>query len=162
VKLFSLLFSLLAMPLARAEIPTQASAPVSASISAISTSPMESILSEDYIRSLRDPFRSPTILAKKAETPKSELETFQLKEFKLNGVIATKKKSQAMITAPNGKGYFLSVGDKIGVRDGRVTSIQPQAIKVVEYEIDEKGKRVPDILELRMDGEVVSLSKKEQ
>ena len=126
----------------------------------VSASAMESLLNEDMIRSLRDPFRMPTHIFAKKVVPKSELELFQLKEYKLNGVITGPKKTRAMLTAPNGKTYFVTTGDLIGMREGRVTAVQPDSIKVVEYETNENGKRIPEVFEVRIDGEVVSVSKK--
>ncbi len=125
-------------------------------------SPVESILSEDLIRALRDPFQLPSILMAHKESPKTDLETFQLKDFHLNGVITGPKKTRAMLTAPGNKVYFVRIGDKIGVRDGTVTQIMPESIKIVEYFTDEHGKRIPDAYELLMSGELVSLNKKEE
>ena len=127
-----------------------------------SDSPMDSILNEDMIKSLRDPFQMPMILLTKKEKPKTDLETFQIKDFKLNGVITGPKKTKAMVTAPNGKTYFISVGDHIGTRDGHVSAIQADAIKVVEYDVDDKGRRTPEVFEVRINGEVESLTKKEE
>lgn len=125
-------------------------------------SPVDLLLTEEMIGGLRDPFQMPTILLAKKEKPKTDLEMFELKDFKLNGVISGPKKTRAMLTVPNGKTYFVSVGDQLGAREGRVTAIQSDAIKVVEYEIDEKGRRSPEVFEIRINGEVVSLSKKEE
>jgi hypothetical protein len=127
-----------------------------------SDSPIDSILSEEMIKSLRDPFQMPMILLTKKDKPKTDLETFQIKDFKLNGVITGPKKTKAMVTAPNGKTYFISVGDHIGIRDGHVSAIQSDAIKVVEYDVDDKGRRTPEVFEVRINGEVESLSKKEE
>jgi hypothetical protein len=124
-------------------------------------SPLDSLLNEDLIRNLRDPFQLPSILISMKETPKSDLEVYPLKDFKLNGVITGPKKTRAMVTTPNNKVFFVRVGDRIGVRDGRVTQIRGDSIKVTEYYVDEHSKRTPDVYELTMSGEVVSLSKKE-
>ena len=142
--------------------PTPSPAASTPVANSFSTSPVDTLLTEDLIRTLRDPFQAPSIFVTKKDKPASDLETFQLKDLKLNGVITGPKKVKAMLTAPNGKGYFVVVGEKIGVREGRVTSIQAESIKVVEYEIDERGKKVPEILEMRLNGDVVSLSKKEE
>lgn len=139
-------------------VPT---APVSQIFSSEGIAGVDALLTEEIIRGLRDPFSPPASLAKK-EVPKSELETFELKGIRLNGVITGPKKVRAMITGPNGKVYFIAMGEKIGVRQGRVTSIQSDAIKIVEYEIDDRGRRTPEIFEIRMSGEIVSLSKKEE
>jgi Tfp pilus assembly protein PilP len=125
-------------------------------------SPVDLILTEDLIASLRDPFQMPAIVQAKKEAPKTDLEMFELKEFKLNGVITGPKKTKAMLTATNGRTYFVSIGDRIGSRGGRITAIQSDSIKVVEYEVDEKGRRTPDVFQINISGEVESLSKKEE
>ncbi|MBS1959648.1 MAG: pilus assembly protein PilP [Bdellovibrionales bacterium] len=135
-------------------------APVSQVFSSEGIAGVDALLTEEIIRSLRDPFSPPASLAKK-EAQKSELETFPLKAIHLNGVITGPKKVRAMITGPNGKVYFIAVGEKLGVRMGRVISIQSDLIKVVEYDVDDQGKRIPEIFEVRLTGELVSLSKKE-
>ena len=124
-------------------------------------SSVDTVLTEDLIRSLRDPFQVPNVFVKKGKIM-SDLETFQLKDLKLNGVITGPKKLRAMITAPNGKGFFVQIGERIGVRDGKITAIVPEAIRVIEYDVDEKGRRIPEILELRLNGDFVSLTKKEE
>ena len=116
-------------------------------------------MTEELIRTLRDPFVPPISLTKK-EVPKSELELIALKDVKLNGVITGPKKVRAMISA-GPKTFFVAVGDKLGQRDGRITSIQSDLIKVVEYETDNRGRRTPEVFEVRITGEIVSLSKKE-
>ena len=122
---------------------------------------MEAILSEELVRTLRDPFELPSSLSRKAGMPRSDLELYQIRDFKLNGVITGPKKVRAMVSAPNGKAYFVKVGDLMGAREGRVTRITSDAIRVMEYFVNESGKRVPDLYELRINGELQALSKKE-
>lgn len=127
-----------------------------------SDAPMDTLLTEEVIRSLRDPFAPPAIVTKK-EAPKSELETIALKDFRLNGVITGPRKVRAMVSTMNGtKTFFLAVGDKLGIRSGRVTAIKSDLIKVVEYETDDRGRRIPEVFELRITGEIVSLSRKDE
>ena len=124
-------------------------------------SAMEAILSEELVRTLKDPFELPASLSKKTGVPRSDLELYQIRDFKLNGVITGPKKVRAMVSAPNGKAYFVKVGDLMGAREGRVTRITSDAIRVMEYFVNESGKRVPDLYELRINGELQALSKKE-
>jgi hypothetical protein len=146
---------------AAAPVPAAPQASTSTS-SAVLGSPVDALLNEDLIRSLRDPFQLPSILMTKKETPKTDLEIYPLKDFKLNGVITGPKKTRAMLTTPNNKVFFVRIGDKIGVRDGTITGILPDSIKITEYYSDEHGKRASDIYELTMSGELVSLNKKEE
>jgi Tfp pilus assembly protein PilP len=124
--------------------------------------PMDSVLNEDLIRSLRDPFQLPTSAIVKKEIPKSELETLALKDFKLQGVISGPRKVRAMLSGAGGKTYFVKVGDRIGVRGGKITQITSDSVRITEFYQDEKGKNVPDIYELRLAGELVSLTKKDE
>ena len=123
------------------------------STSVFAQTPVESILTEDAIRALRDPFRAPSFVVEKT-TPKSDLESFALKDIKLNGVITTMNKAKALVTLPNSKTYFVAVGDHVGVRDGHVTAISGDSIKVVEYDHDDRGKPVPEMFKLSISGEI--------
>ncbi len=124
-------------------------------------SPVDSLLTEDMIASLRDPFQAP-LVAIQNERQKTELEAFSLKDLKLNGVITGPKKTRAMVTAPNGKSFFVGSGEPIGQRDGHVASINPDAIRIVEYEMNSSGKKIPETFEMRLSGETVSLTKKRE
>lgn len=124
--------------------------------------PMESILTEDAIHALRDPFHVPSFAIQAKEKPKSDLELFAIKEYKLNGVITGSKKAKAMVTLPNSKSFFLSIGDRVGLREGHVVSIAGDSIKIVEYDRDENGKKIPEIFQLLISGDIVSLTKKEE
>ncbi len=134
-------------------------APAQSAVQPPQESAMQAILSEDLIRSLRDPFQVPAILQAKKAQPRTELETFQIKDLKLNGVITGPKKVRAMVTAPNNKTYFVKVGDLLGAREGRVSKINPDSIQIMEYEVDERGKRLPDEYKINMSGEIISLNK---
>ena len=131
-------------------------------VSAHAESPIESILADDAIRALRDPFRAPNVVLLAKEKTRSDLEMYALKEFKLNGVISGVKKPKAMVTLPNSKMFFISEGDKIGVREGHVVSIVGDSVKVVEYDHDESGKAVPELFLLSISGEIVSLTAKKE
>lgn len=135
---------------------------ISFSVSAYAQSPVESILTEEAIRALRDPFHAPNVAVQAKETVKSDLELFAMKDYKLNGVITGGKKARAMVTLPNSKSFFLSVGDRVGVREGKVISISGDSIKVVEYDHDENGKKVPEVFQLMISGDIVSLTNKEE
>jgi Tfp pilus assembly protein PilP len=90
----------------------------------------------------------------------SDLELYQLRDLKLNGVITGPKKTRALIVSPKGQTFFVKVGDLVGAREGRVTSIAPDSVQVVEYFVDDQGKRLPDRYEMRMDGELRLLDRK--
>jgi hypothetical protein len=140
----------------------QATPVPSAVIPKSSDSALDAILNEDLIRGLRDPFVLPTSALVKKELPKSDLETYALKDLKLNGVVTGPKKVRAMLTGPNGKTFFVKVGDRIGARGGKITRISGDAVRVTEFYQDEKGRDLPDVYELRIAGEMVSLTKKDE
>jgi hypothetical protein len=125
-----------------------------------SNSSMESILNEDLIRALRDPFEAPVVIKEVKVKTQSDLELYQLRDLKLNGVVTGPKKPRALITSPKGQSFFVKVGDLVGAREGRVTQITPDSVRVMEFYVDDKGKRLPDIYEMRMDGELRSLDRK--
>ena len=76
-------------------------------VSSYAQSPMESILTEDAIHALRDPFHVPNVAALTKEAVKSDLVLFALKDFRLNGVITGNKKARALVTLPNSKTFFI-------------------------------------------------------
>jgi hypothetical protein len=122
-------------------------------------SALETVLNEELIQGLRDPFSLPSVENGDAKIKRPELTLFPVNELKLNGVITGPKKLRAMISAPNGKTFFVKIGDMIGLRNGRVTQIRSDAITVLESE-EIKGKRVSGAVELRIGGEFVPLSAK--
>ena len=69
---------------------------------------------------------------------------------------------RALISAPNGKTYFVMVGDRIGLREGKVSAIGAEYLKVVEYDTDDKGKKIPEVFEIQLNGEMISLSQKDE
>ena len=148
----------------KVEAPAQPQAPaqVQATPPPPADSPLEAILNEDLIRALRDPFQLPTSVHQRKEAPKSDLEAYALKDFKLNGVITGPKKVRAMLTGPSSKTFFVKVGDRIGVRGGKITHIASDSVRITEFFQDEQGRDQPDVYEIRIGGELVSLTKKEE
>jgi len=124
---------------------------------------MEAILTEEAIRAIRDPFRAPNIQFSNSEDPekkKTDLETFTIRDMRLNGVLTGGKKSRALLSLPNAKTVFVSVGDKIGLREGHVTGISGDSLSVIEYDYDENGKKIPERFRMLISGELISLDKK--
>ena len=98
----------------------------------------------------KDPFKPFVIV--KAE-PKKTLEgtrntqrnslpihSFDISQFKLIGIITGGRENQAMVTDPSGKGYVLKVGMLIGKNDGKITSISPSGVSVLEQFRDDNGR----------------------
>lgn len=115
---------------------------------------LDSYLSSELLTSLRDPFQVPQETQKKVEMKGNELEQYSLGAFKLTGVITGPKKVKALVTAPSGQSYFVSIGDRLGMRDGRITAVQPERILVVEEDRNSAGKKIKETFEVNIDGTV--------
>lgn len=115
----------------------------------------EGPIPESYLK-LRDPFKRPNLPSKKTEIL-SELERYSLDELKLLGVITGPKNKRAMLQAPDGKAYFVSEGGKVGNREGTVSKIGSNYIKIEEkiqnvlgqFEMVESFKELPTTLQQR-------------
>lgn len=138
---------------AHAALPASPEDPAGAS------SALETVLSEEFIAQIRDPFSLPFLGSGPSGGKRPELTLFPINDLKLNGVITGPKKLRAMISAPNGKTFFVKIGDLIGLRGGKITQIQGDSITVVETE-ESKGKRTVGTVELRIGGELVTISSK--
>jgi type IV pilus assembly protein PilP len=99
----------------------------------------------------RDPFvpltriRRPVVEAAEPETP---LQSFDLNQFKLIGVIVGMGASKAMVVAPDGKSYVLAKGVKIGKNNGVVIEINSDAVRVEEKYYDFSGNVIENIQEI--------------
>ncbi len=108
------------------------------------------VLEQDAYDVLRDPFVS--LVALKSQG-KSELEMYPVKDLKLTGVITGPKKMRALIAAPNGKSFFVSMNDGLGLKSGKVVSIQPDRVVIVESSRNIMGEIEKDRIELPLGGE---------
>jgi type IV pilus assembly protein PilP len=101
--------------------------------------------------SRRDPFvplsriRRPMEPSDEPETP---LQSYDLSQFRLAGVIVGKGASKAMVIAPDGKSYILSEGVKIGKNSGVVISISSESVLVEEKYFDFSGNVIENIQEI--------------
>jgi len=99
----------------------------------------------------RDPFvplsriRRPVSESVEPETP---LQSFDLSQFRLIGVIVGKGASKAMVVAPDGKSYVLAKGVKIGKNNGVVMEINSDAVRVMEKYYDFSGNVIENIQEI--------------
>ena len=97
----------------------------------------------------RDPFvplsriRKP--LSKVGDEPATPLQSYDIVQFRLVGVIVGKGEPKAMVVGPDGKSYVLSKGVKIGKNDGVVIDITNEAILVKEKYYDYSGKITENI-----------------
>lgn len=88
----------------------------------------------------RDPFEPPMLVKRPvSNVPLTPLQKFDLGQFQLVGVIIGKGAPRAMVVAPDGKGYILRMGTKIGKNNGRVVKISLDGVVVKEKFYDFAG-----------------------
>ena len=80
---------------------------------------------------------------KSAPRPRTPLETIDLSQIKLVGVMLSDKGNTALVEDATGKGYVIKEGTYIGRRDGRVTQILKDRFIVEEEIEDVHGNIIP-------------------
>jgi type IV pilus assembly protein PilP len=99
----------------------------------------------------RDPFVPLSRIRRPIEAsdePATPLQSYDLSQFRLTGVIVGKGASKAMVIAPDGKSYILSKGVKIGKNTGVVIKISSESVLVEEKYFDFSGNVIENILEI--------------
>jgi Tfp pilus assembly protein PilP len=76
-----------------------------------------------------------------ARTPQSPLETMELEQLKLTGIVSTQHVKKALVEEASGKGYVIEIGTYIGRNGGRVTQIVDDRVIVQEENTDVLGKK---------------------
>ncbi len=125
--------------------PTPAQQPRSAMSATVAPVKAEEAPSPIYVYSpagRRDPFMPIIIKEEKkalagARTP---LERFPVNEFKLAGIVWGGLGYHAMLEGPDGKGYFIRVGAKIGPNQGVVKKITQTTMIIEEKYKDPTGE----------------------
>jgi len=90
----------------------------------------------------RDPFM-PIIIKEEKKAmagTKAPLERFPVNEFKLAGIVWGGLGYHAMLEGPDGKGYFIRVGTKIGPNQGVVKKITQTTMIIEEKYKDPTGE----------------------
>lgn len=99
----------------------------------------------------RDPFVPLTPIKRPLEIssePATPLQSYDLNQFRLVGVIVGKGAPKAMVTSPDGKSYVIAKGVKIGKNNGVVKEINSDVILVVEKYYDLSGNVIENIQEI--------------
>ncbi len=108
----------------------------------------------------KDPFRPfvlPTTVVSKAGTTSTirskklsnlPIHSFDVSQFKVNGIITGLRENRALIVDPNGKAYVIKVGMTVGVNEGRVTRINPASIEITEQFSDDRGNKRKQVVKL--------------
>lgn len=93
--------------------------------------PVQTIQQYDA-ENLRDPF-SPLIVKRQiGQRAGSPLETYDVEELKLTGIVFDKKGAFALIQTPDGKFHIAKEKDKIGISGGMITKIGKDFIEIKE------------------------------
>lgn len=104
---------------------------------------------EYYPEGKRDPFESPLLKFKldMESAQLTPLQRFDVNQLALTGIIVGLNKPKAMVRAPDGKNYILSVGTFVGKNGGKVVRINNEGVSVEEVLTDFSGEtRVNSIL----------------
>lgn len=83
----------------------------------------------------RDPFRSLLEIRKpvaERREPQTPLEQFDLSQIRMVGAIVGFERPRAMVSAPDGKSYIVTIGTRMGKNNGKVVSIDQYSIVVEE------------------------------
>ncbi|MBS1243133.1 MAG: putative Type pilus assembly protein PilP [Nitrospirae bacterium] len=101
----------------------------------------------------RDPF-TPIIIKEEKKSmagAKAPLERYAISEFKLAGIVWGGLGYHAMLEGPDGKGYFVRVGTKVGPNQGVVKKITQNTMVIEEKFKDPQGEtnRKEIVIELR-------------
>lgn len=101
----------------------------------------------------RDPFvplslfRAPLKPTEESE-PDTPLQSYDVSQFRLVGLIVGRGEPKAMVVAPDGKSYILSPGLKIGKNNGVITDITSESVSVQEKYYDFSGNVIENIQEI--------------
>lgn len=96
----------------------------------------------------RDPFKpygesqatkAPEPPKQEAQVPTEPLESFEINQFKLVGVIWNVRDPKAMVSDPNGKLHMIKKETKIGRNNGFVAAIREGEVIIVEPSVNESG-----------------------
>jgi Tfp pilus assembly protein PilP len=101
----------------------------------------------------RDPFRSfvvETLAQSVTEKTRGPLEYFDLSQLKLVAVIVSQDNPHALVYDPSGKGYIVSVGTKIGKREGHIVAMSQSSMTVQETQEDVFGDMTARNIEMKI------------
>ena len=107
--------------------------------------PMEPLVKE------APPPAAPRRVGRELTTVREPLERFDLATLKLVAIVRGGFGSKALVKAPDGKGYYVTVGTRMGVHGGRVSEIRDQALVIEELYVTPENEIIPEplILPLR-------------
>ncbi len=125
---------------------------------AVADAALEESLADTYIYSpvgKRDPFKSFYKDEKGAEKahdgPVGPLQRYEIDQLELVAVVSGIAQPRAMVTAPDGKGYAVRLGTRIGKNYGRVTRIKNSEIIIAEDYRDPNGRKVTNYIHMSLE-----------
>lgn len=105
----------------------------------------------------RDPFRPFTLdlRPREPEEPLTPLQTYELRQLTVAGVLWDRSTPLAMLEDELGMGFIVSPGTLIGRNNGMVTAIEPGRVVVEEKTVDFYGREHVNrvVLEIPKEGE---------
>jgi type IV pilus assembly protein PilP len=109
------------------------------------------------ISSKKDPFK-PYVIEQKAAKPLHRtasvnalpIQQFEVRQFKVAGIIVGLKENKAQIVDPLGRAYVVREGMYIGNNDGKIVKISTSGIDVLELYREDNGKIVRRIIQLTL------------
>jgi Tfp pilus assembly protein PilP len=84
------------------------------------------------------------------QRPRGPLERFDLSALKLMGIVWGERGRRAVIRAPDGKGYFITVGMYMGQNGGKVIAIEEDRLIVEERHRDQQGDIIGKTLTIQL------------
>lgn len=82
--------------------------------------------------------------------PRGPLERFDLSALKLMGIVWGERGRRAVIRAPDGKGYFVTVGMYMGQNGGKVVAIEEDQLVIEEKHRDQQGDIIGKTLTIQL------------
>ena len=111
--------------------------------------PMEPLVKE------APPPATPKRVERAPDEVREPLERFDLAALKLVAIVRGSFGSKALVKAPDGKGYYVTVGTRMGMHGGRVSEIREQALVIEELYVTPGNEVISEPLTLplrRQDG----------
>jgi len=101
----------------------------------------------------RDPFMPLSRIRKLVDIvvddePETPLQSYDVAQYKLIGVIVGMGDPKAMVVAPDGKSYVLAKGIKIGKNNGVIIDITSESVSIQETYYDFSGNVIENIQEI--------------
>lgn len=103
-------------------------------------------------RQMRDPFHVPDQFSS-ILLARSELETTEVSNIKLMGIITGPERWRAIVSLPSGKTMVIQEKMKIGSKNGVVKRIHPHRVEVLESYVNALGQTERIVSELRLPSE---------